>query len=78
MVEEGFYMGETINDVLEGFGILKNKEYTYIGEFKKNKANGIGIRIYSSTHYYIGMFKNNEYIGKGLLIENKDITYKKY
>ena len=65
-------------DIDEWSGILKTKEYTYIGEFKNNKVNGIGIRIYSSSHYYIGMFKNNEYSGKGLLIENKDITYKKY
>lgn len=77
-IDDGFFMGETINDVINGFGIFKTKDYTYIGEFKNNKANGIGIRLYNSTHYYIGKFKNNEYTGKGLLIENKEITYKKF
>jgi hypothetical protein len=42
------YEGEWLEEYIDGFGILKNEQYIYEGEFKKNFIHGNGKLTYIS------------------------------
>ena len=45
------YIGETIENIPDGFGIIKTKNYIYKGLFKEGKKNGPGILNYNKETY---------------------------
>ena len=69
------YIGDFVNSLREGKGELNTKRIHYIGEFKGDKLNGIGvIEFIKEGHRYEGEFKNNEINGKGVFKwQNGDI-----
>ena len=62
--------------VAQTTGMLQNQKdgwdlsYTYIGELKNGKPNGMGIAIYPSGNAirYVGAFVNGMYNGKGTML----------
>lgn len=56
--------------------LLKNQKdgwgtsYTYVGEVKNNKPDGLGVAIYNNNTamYYVGNFANGQFSGKGTLV----------
>lgn len=72
------YIGESINDVPNGFGTYYyksgvNNGCSIVGRFVSGKINGLSTINYKDGSYYIGDFKDNYKHGKGTLYK-KDGT----
>ena len=61
------YVGDFVNSKRDGYGELQTNRIHYIGQFKEDKLNGIGvIEFLVEGHKYEGEFKDNEINGKGI------------
>ena len=63
--------GKFIDGQLNGKGIFKNEEGTYVGDFENSKRNGKG-ELTTENYHYIGDFKDNEINGYGIIDFLKD------
>lgn len=54
-------------DCLNGLGIKKYDEATYIGYFKNGKKEDFGVLMYNDGRYFYGAFKGDEIEGYGYL-----------
>ena len=73
-----YYIGEDINGIPNGKGILyyKNGNIAYEGNFINGKWEGQGKYIWENGNYYIGQFKNDLKHGKGIMYyKNGNIAY---
>ena len=65
------YIGDYIDGKEHGMGMYEAKLidktplHRYVGQFKDNKAEGIGIKLYGHGGKYCGEYKNNERNGLG-------------
>ena len=64
---DDYYIGELINNLKQGKGIIyyKNGNIKYEGDFNDDKYEGNGKYINEKGDYYIGEWKNNKFNGKG-------------
>jgi hypothetical protein len=79
--------GKFINGELNGKGIFKNKDGTYVGDFENSVRSGKG-ELTTKNYHYMGDFKNNKLNGIGIIdfstdghryegqFENNEITGK--
>jgi len=72
------YMGEFVNNQIEGFGIEKwnDSDSYYIGNYIQQIKKGYGIFVLNNNLSYEGEFNDNNFNGYGTLIINKDILVK--
>ena len=73
-----YYIGEYLNGLRHGKGILyyKNNTILYDGEFVKDKYEGKGKYIWEDGEYYIGEYLNGLRHGKGIeYYKNNTIKY---
>ena len=61
------YIGDYLNGVKEGIGIMNIKEGIYKGEMKEGNFNGIGKFVFNDKRKYEGEFMNNKMEGFGIL-----------
>ena len=63
-----YYIGQYINDLKHGKGIIyyKNNTIKYEGDFINDKFEWYAKYIYESGNYYIGEFVNDLKHGKGI------------
>lgn len=59
------YQGGFKNDKLDGWGKFESAEGTFIGEFKKEKKNGMGTLTFADGRKYQGSFKHDYFHGEG-------------
>ena len=66
----GYYEGEWVNGIIEGYGTFysKKENYIYIGQFENFKFNGKGKIIYDNKSTYEGNFVSGYKEGNGQLI----------
>ncbi|XP_076819550.1 MORN repeat-containing protein 1-like isoform X3 [Clavelina lepadiformis] len=62
-----YYVGETVNQLRNGYGVYfyKNKFFRYEGEWLKGKKHGHGKLLMADGSYYEGEFKDGEIEGHG-------------
>ena len=74
------YIGEKVNGLFEGRGILYNEKGTimYNGNFKKGKYEGFGKIYEKGILIYEGFFKEGLYSGKGILNKKNKKIYEGY
>ena len=67
------YFGSTLDDVYEGFGLYYNEceKSCYVGDWKGNLRNGMGVARYNDGKYYVGEWEENMKNGIGV-IESDD------
>ena len=61
------FIGDYVNGVKEGYGIMNIKYGLYEGEMKGGNFNGIGKFIFNDKRKYEGEFTNNKMEGYGIL-----------
>ena len=61
------FVGDYLNGVKEGYGIMNIKYGIYEGEMKGGNFNGIGKFIFNDKRKYEGEFINNKMEGYGIL-----------
>ena len=61
------FVGDYLNGVKEGYGIMNIKYGIYEGEMKGGNFNGIGKFIFNDKRKYEGEFTNNKMEGYGIL-----------
>jgi hypothetical protein len=61
------FIGDYVNGVKEGYGIMNIKEGIYEGEMKNGNFNGIGKFTFNDKRKYEGEFVNNKMEGYGIL-----------
>jgi hypothetical protein len=62
------YFGNFENGLKEGFGYIEydeNISHRYIGRFRHNLMDGVGLLMLPNQNYYYGEFKDNEMNGRG-------------
>ena len=70
------YIGETKNNIKEGYGkLFYNNGNRYEGEFKNDLREGYGIFYFTSGDKYEGEFKNNLKEGYGILYYSNGTKY---
>ena len=69
--KDNLYIGDFVNSIRQGKGILINKRYRYHGQFNKGKIDGYGKIIFYENNEgqgeYEGFFKDNIIEGKGIM-----------
>lgn len=64
--EYGTYVGETYDDIFNGYGVLKSKNgWVYEGEFKDGYFHGYGKYTYDDGEVHEGDFKAGLFQGRG-------------
>lgn len=73
------YVGEFVDDFLEGFGLfiysevddsgVKLAKHRYEGTFVRGKRHGKGLYVSGKNDTYTGMFENNVYHGMCCLFD---------
>ena len=73
--EEEYYIGETIENLPDGFGILKTKQFIYKGSFKLGEKNGPGILQLNNNKESYNLFFEDDKLLKNycMKIEQKYI-----
>ncbi len=67
------YVGEWLEDEMNGYGTATGKDFKYIGEFIKGEWFGQG--TFTNKYIkYVGEFKHDEFNGEGTFTE-KDLKY---
>ena len=61
------YIGDYLNGVKEGIGIMNIKQGIYKGQMKGGNFNGIGKFVFNDKRKYEGEFMNNKMEGFGIL-----------
>jgi hypothetical protein len=69
------YIGNYINGVKEGKGILKKNDRTYIGEFKEGKPDGSGYLVDKGNQYFVTFIQGKLTVTKKL--DKKDPSLEK-
>jgi hypothetical protein len=70
--DRSIYEGEFLQDCFSGFGMLKNQDTIYRGNFYLNKKNGIGVLL-NNTNLELKISEWNNDIQNGLTIVLKNI-----
>ena len=69
--KDSLYVGDFINNIREGKGVLINKRFRYKGQFNEGKINGYGKIVFfenkEGNGEYEGFFKDNNIEGKGIM-----------
>ena len=61
------YVGDLVDDKMEGFGVLQKDAELYIGSFHESKPNGF-LNLYKKNNlYYSGFWKDGAFNGEGTL-----------
>ena len=72
-----YFEGDIKNFIKEGYGVEKNDEYKYEGEFKKDLKDGNGkVTYYKGRESYEGDFLKGEITGFGYYVFSNKNTYK--
>jgi hypothetical protein len=61
------FTGTFENGLKTGFGKMTFRDGTFMGSFKKNQRNGLGLQRTSEEEYYLGYWLNDKREGIGLL-----------
>ena len=69
-----FYYGEVKDKKFDGIGVLNATEYTYAGEWKNGKKNGIGKYIYKDGKRIEGIWGNDKFIRENKINFSKPST----
>ena len=64
------------NGVQNGLGILKNKDYYYVGDFVEGVKAGFGNLRWINEEFYSGEFVNDKRHGRGEMILADGSSYK--
>lgn len=75
--EEGeMYFGDMNEGARDGFGTLVHKnDDSYVGEFEKGVAAGVGIYEYDNGGLVMGEFKSGSPNGRATVIDANDVAY---
>ena len=69
--KDNLYVGDFINNIREGKGVLINNRFRYKGQFNEGKINGYGKIVFlenkEGNGEYEGFFKDNNIEGKGIM-----------
>lgn len=70
--EEGVYIGDWVNDAMEGNGQYTSyaTKETYSGSFKNNLYDGFGKYIFMSGSFYEGEWREGRMHGKGIFVDD--------
>lgn len=65
--DDGKYVGNTIDGLMDGYGVLVKENNIYIGNFKNSKPNGFLKWFKNKKLYYEGFWKEGAFYGEGTL-----------